>query len=100
MEKPRRQESNFVTPLLDAIKARGFEPETCAMDKGSDNTRVHAECDERGVDPFIPIRGVKGKQPVLPIGIGARLFPRIPRHSRESATSTAAAPPQSACSGA
>jgi hypothetical protein len=34
------------------------------------------------VEPVIPLRGVKGKQPVLPIGIGGRLFPRIPRHSQ------------------
>jgi hypothetical protein len=78
----RRQESNFVVPLLDAIHARGIQPETCAMDKGYDNSRVYAECEERGVEPVIPLRGVKGKQVVLPIGVGGRLFPRIPRHSQ------------------
>ena len=81
IETARRQESNFVAPLIDAMHARGFHPETCAMDKGYDNNRVYAECEERGVEPVIPLRGVKGKQPVLPIGIGGRLFPRIPRHS-------------------
>jgi Transposase DDE domain len=82
VETARRQESNFVAPLLDAIRARGFAPETCAMDKGYDNTRVYAECEERGCEPVIPLRGVKGKQPVLPIGVGGRLFPRIPRHTQ------------------
>jgi Transposase DDE domain len=81
VETARRQESNFVAPLLDAIRGRGVQPETCAMDKGYDNTRVYAECEERGTEPVIPLRGVKGKQPALPIGIGGRLFPRIPRHT-------------------
>jgi hypothetical protein len=34
VETARRQESNFVEPLLDVMRARGFKPETCAMDKG------------------------------------------------------------------
>ena len=59
----------------------GSRPETVAADKGYDNARVYAECEERGCEPVIPLRGVKGKQPVLPIGIGGRLFPRITRHS-------------------
>jgi hypothetical protein len=81
VETGRRQESNFVAPLLDAVTARGFRPETCAMDKGYDNTRVYAECEERGVDPVIPLRGVKGKPPVIPLATGGRMFPRIPRHT-------------------
>src|SRR5581483_11538376 len=36
----RHQESLFVATLLDAVKARGFKPETCAMDKGYDVSRV------------------------------------------------------------
>jgi hypothetical protein len=82
IETGRRQESNFVAPLLDALRARGFEPQTCAMDKGYDNARVYAECEERGCDPVIPLRGVRGQQPVLPIGVGGRFFPRILRHSQ------------------
>jgi hypothetical protein len=82
VETARRQESNFVVPLLDALRARGFEPETCAMDKGYDNNRVYSECEERGCEPIIPLRGVRGKQPVLDIGIGGRLFPRIARHTQ------------------
>jgi hypothetical protein len=82
VETARRQESLYVAPLLDAARARGFKPETCAMDKGYDNNRVYAECEARGCEPVIPLRGVKGKQPALPIGIGGRLLPRIPRHTQ------------------
>jgi hypothetical protein len=81
VETARRNESLYAVPLLDAAIARGFRPETVTMDKGYDHPRVYAECERRGCDPVIPIRGVKGKQPVLPIGLGGRLFPRIPRHS-------------------
>lgn len=48
IETARRQESNFVAPLIDSVHARGFNPEACAMDKGYDNNRVYAECEERG----------------------------------------------------
>src|SRR5438552_649849 len=78
----RHHESTFVAPLLDAIRARGFKPETCAMDKGYDNTRVYAECEERGCEPVIPLRGAKGKQVALPLALGGRLFPLIPRHTQ------------------
>ncbi len=45
-----------VAPLLDAVRARGFQPETVALDMGYDNNRVYAECDERGCAPVIPLR--------------------------------------------
>jgi hypothetical protein len=77
----RHHESLFVATLLDAVRARGFQPETVACDKGYDNARVHSECEARGVDPVIPLRGVRGKQTVLPIATGGRLFPRIARHT-------------------
>src|SRR5207244_13572768 len=32
IETAKRQESLYVAPLLDACRARGFRPETCAMD--------------------------------------------------------------------
>src|SRR6266540_3303007 len=51
IETARRQESLYVAPLLDASRARGFKPETCAMDKGYDNARVYTECEERDVEP-------------------------------------------------
>jgi hypothetical protein len=81
VETARRQESLYIAPLLDAARARGFFPETVAADKGYDNTRVYAECEERGCEPVIPLRGAKSRQTVMPIALGGRLFPRIPRHS-------------------
>lgn len=83
VESARHHESKFVAPLLDAVQARGYCPETCAMDKGYDAVRVYAECEERGVEPIIPLKGAKKNQPALPLGIGGRLFPRIPRHTDE-----------------
>jgi len=83
VETARRQESLFVAPLIDALHARGFRPETMAADKGYDNTRVYAECEARGVEPVIPLRGAKGKQTALPVALGGRLFPRIPRGTAE-----------------
>ncbi len=77
----RHHESTFVAALLDAAKARGFQPETMAADKGYDVSRVHDECEARDVLPVIPLKGVKGRQPVIPLGIGGRLMPVIPRHS-------------------
>jgi Transposase DDE domain len=78
VETARRQESLYVAALLDAARARGFEPETCAMDNGYDNSRVYAECEERGCEPVIPLRGAKADQ-LVPLALGGRLFPRIPR---------------------
>jgi hypothetical protein len=75
----RNHESLFVATLLDAVKARGFAPETVAMDKGYDAARVYAECEARGVEPVIPIRGAKANQQVLPVATGGRMFPRIAR---------------------
>jgi IS5 family transposase len=83
VETARHHESKFVAPLLDALHARGFKPETCAMDKGYDSDRCHAECETRGVHPVIPLKGVKGRQIVLPTCERAsRLMPRIPRHTQ------------------
>ena len=47
--RARANESLYVAPLLDAVKARGYDAETVAMDRGYDNNRVYAECHERGV---------------------------------------------------
>jgi IS5 family transposase len=83
VETARRNDSLYSAPLLDALHARGFKPETCAMDKGYDNARVHSECEERGVHPVIPLRAVRGKQIVWPTCERAsRLMPRIPRHTQ------------------
>ncbi|MCA1707599.1 MAG: hypothetical protein LC808_31740 [Actinobacteria bacterium] len=32
----------YVAPLLDAVRARGYNPETVAMDRGYDNTVLTA----------------------------------------------------------
>jgi hypothetical protein len=55
-ETAASNESNYVAPLLDRVKARGFEPATVALDMGYDNGRVYEECKERGVRPIIPLR--------------------------------------------
>jgi hypothetical protein len=55
-ETAASHESNYVAPLLDAVKARGFEPATVALDMGYDNGRVYEECEQRGVRPIIPLR--------------------------------------------
>lgn len=56
VETARRHESLFPAALLDATKARGFAPETCAMDKGYDNRRVMNETRERGCVPIVALR--------------------------------------------
>ncbi len=49
-------ESNYVAPLLDAARKRGFATGTCALDKGYDVERVYAECEGRDIRPIIPLR--------------------------------------------
>jgi hypothetical protein len=56
IETARRNESLYVAPLLDAARARGFQPETVAMDKGYDNNRVMDETRERGSIPIVCLR--------------------------------------------
>jgi len=56
VETAASHESNYVAPLLDTVKARGFDPETCALDMGYDNGRVYGECEDRSVRPIIPLR--------------------------------------------
>src|SRR5437660_3367578 len=56
VETARSHESMHVASLLDAVTARGFAPETVAMDMGYDNTRVYAECAERDCAAIIPLR--------------------------------------------
>lgn len=33
-------------------------------------------------NPFIPLKGAAANQPALPLALGGRLFPRIPRHTQ------------------
>jgi len=56
VETARRHESNFVAPLLDALRARGYQPGTCALDRGYDNNRVLDETRERGCIPIVSLR--------------------------------------------
>ncbi|HZE06500.1 MAG TPA: transposase [Solirubrobacteraceae bacterium] len=62
VETARSHESNYVAPLLDATRARGFQPVTCAMDMGYDNGRVYVECAERDVTAVIPLRRNSGQR--------------------------------------
>lgn len=79
-ETAKRHESNFVAPLLDALHARGFRPETCALDRGYDYGTTHDECEQRGVHPVIPIRA-KHERMGRPTGERGRHNPYISRYS-------------------
>ena len=52
----REHESLSVVPLLDALDARGFAPETAALDRGYDLRFVYEACETRGIAPIIPLR--------------------------------------------
>ena len=62
VETARSHESMHVASLLDALRTRGFAPETVAMDMGYDNSRIYAECGERDVVPIIPLRKNQGRR--------------------------------------
>ncbi|HYM44775.1 MAG TPA: transposase [Solirubrobacteraceae bacterium] len=51
VETAKANEVLTVVPLLDRLQTLGIDPETCAMDKGYDNTRVYEACSERNVLP-------------------------------------------------
>ena len=49
--------------------ARGFTPETVAIDMGYDHARIYAECDERGCAAIVPLRkGQKERDLRIPRG--------------------------------
>jgi len=52
----RENETLSIEPLLDALAARGFTPETVAMDKAYDLQTVHESCEQRGVVAITPLR--------------------------------------------
>jgi transposase len=52
----RDNESIHALPLVDAVRARGFAVETCAMDKGYDLSPIYNACEERNLRPIIPLR--------------------------------------------
>ena len=60
VETAGSHESNYVAPLLDAARSRGFAAETTALDMGYDNNRVYAECEDRDSRPIIPLRETPG----------------------------------------
>ena len=77
VETARRHESNFVAPLLDAVKARGFTPQTCAMDKGYDYNRVYAEASERGCVPIVALKKSRHATPLTAIPHGSAEWKRL-----------------------
>lgn len=82
----RRNESLYVAPLLDALRERGYRPETCAADKAYDSNRVHAESEARGVSPVIPLKG-NADQMIWPAtDQPTRFNPRIQRHTKRFRT--------------
>jgi hypothetical protein len=78
VESARRHESLYVTPLLDAAIARGFKPETCAMDKGYDFNRVLDDTRERGCVAIVAIRKRRAI-PLSPIPYGSDEWKRLYR---------------------
>ena len=53
VESANHHEGPFALPLLDAVRARGFTPGTCAMDKGYDSRVMHDACEARDCRPII-----------------------------------------------
>ncbi len=49
-------EVNYVEKLLDNSSERGFEINTCILDKGYDTPNVHSLCNDRDIDPIIPLK--------------------------------------------
>ena len=45
-----------VAPLLDKLKGLGFNPETCALDKGYDAGPVYEACEDRDIRPIICLK--------------------------------------------
>ncbi len=56
VETAKANEVPTVAPLLDKLQTLGISPETCALDKGYDNTRVYDACADRDIAPVIPLR--------------------------------------------
>lgn len=71
VETARSHESNYVAPLLDSVKSRGFQPATVAMDKGYDYNRVYEEARERGCVPIIARKKSRHATPLTSIPHGS-----------------------------
>ncbi|MDQ3090850.1 MAG: transposase, partial [Actinomycetota bacterium] len=63
VETAGSHESNYVAPLLDCARSRGFAAETTALDMGYDNERVYGECEDRGSRPR---RVLRARAPARP----------------------------------
>jgi hypothetical protein len=79
-ETAKHSESRYVAPLLDTLHARGYIPQTCAMDKGYDHERIHGECETRGVHPVIPIRKHHERMGKPTAALGTRHNPQVSRY--------------------
>jgi hypothetical protein len=66
VETARRHESSMAATILDLTAARGFAPETAALDKGYDVGPVYVACEAHGCRPIIPLRNVKSNVPPGP----------------------------------
>lgn len=53
VESANHHDALFALPVLDAVRARGFQPETVAMDKGYDSRAIHDGCEAVGCRPII-----------------------------------------------
>jgi IS5 family transposase len=56
VETGRMNESPTVAPLLDKLHGLGFNPETCAMDKGYDNGPNYQACEDHDIRPVICLK--------------------------------------------
>jgi transposase, IS5 family len=56
VETGKMNETPTVAPLLDKLKGLGFNPETCALDKGYDNSTVYDACEDRDIRPIICLK--------------------------------------------
>jgi IS5 family transposase len=56
VETGKANESPTVAPLLDKLQGLGFNPETCALDKGYDNGPVYEACEDRDIRPIICLK--------------------------------------------
>lgn len=52
----RDHEARYAEPLLEALAARGFAPDSCVMDKGYDTEPIHTACEARNMRPIIPLK--------------------------------------------
>ena len=80
VETARSHESNYVAPLLAAVKARGFQPQTAAMDKGYDYNRVYEEARARGCVPIVARKKTRYATPLTAIPHGSAEWKRLYRN--------------------